>query len=122
MYPQSVWMVEDRCGRRFGGGFPCYTTVAAVSVRDHHARPALMVFGPWGVVKHPAGADLSSRLSHILLLSVLRCRGLFRILAEPLLAPRKSTRAQVVDDRPDPLQLSLERGALVLRLEQEEPG
>src|SRR5215207_2256294 len=105
--------------RRFGESLPCYTTVVAVSVRDRHAKPALMVFGPWRVLTHPPGADPSSRLGHTSLLSV-GYRGLFGELAEPFVAPGESTRAQVVDDRADPLQLGLERGALVLGLEQEE--
>src|SRR5215204_1091246 len=107
--------------RRFGGSFPCYTTVAAVGVRDRHAKRALMVFSPWRVVDAPEGADPSSRLGHTSLLS-FGCRGLFRELAEPFVAPGESTRAQIVGDRADPLQLGLERGALVLGLEQEESG
>src|SRR5215204_2818438 len=78
-------------------------------------------FRPLAGVDAPEGADPSSRLGHTSLLS-FGCRGLFRELAEPFVAPGESTRAQIVGDRADPLQLGLERGALVLGLEQEESG
>jgi hypothetical protein len=51
-------MVEHSCNHRFGGSFPCYTTGTVVGVRDRHAKPAPMVFGPGEVVRYPAGADL----------------------------------------------------------------
>src|SRR5215218_8458650 len=111
-------MVEHR---RFGGSFPCYTKGAAVGVEDRSARPAPMVFRPLRGASPPFGADPSSHSSHALLLSFGRL-GLFRELAEPFLAPGESTRAQVVGNRADPLQLGLERGALVLGLKQEESG
>src|SRR5215217_4190933 len=78
-------------------------------------------FRPLAGVDAPEGADPSSCSGHTSLLSV-GCRGLFGELAEPFVAPGKSTRAQIVGNRADPLQLGLERGALVLGLEQEESG